>query len=340
MVGAAALLFHLIPAVVAVVTLVGGRRTPQVVVVPPAVAPPVQQPAAPAAAPVPDAPRKPMPEHPPPPVQPPPVPDAPPVQPPPLNAPPPDLKPDPQPPAPKPAELPPEMQDNVNQAIDRGVAFLRKTQGGDGSWSFSVGLVAGLDSDKVGPTSLAGLTLLECGVPAADPAVANAAAVVRGKARAVQSSFETYEIALAVLFLDRLGDPKDDLLIRAMALRLTAGQTAWGGWTYHCPILSPEDEARLLLALQKTRPTSRSDLVALGNDADAPGADRRTGGAAIRPRIAAVRRVRDLRPGSGRRRRQLQHAVCHPGDVDGPAARCADGARAGPGRPALPGQPA
>ena len=67
----------------------------------------------------------------------------------------------------------------------------------------------------------------------------------------------TYELGLAILFLDRLGDPKDEPLIRTMALRLMVGQSASGGWTYNCRRLPPQDEETLLTILQATRPRPR-----------------------------------------------------------------------------------
>ena len=157
--------------------------------------------------------------------------------------PPPDLPDGPvTPPAPEPAWLPPEQQDKVNAAIDRGVAYLEKVQYPGGTWDLN---------HQTGLAALPGLTLLECGVPADDPHVQKAAQFVRGS---VPNLNATYELALAILFLDRLGDPKDEPLIRTLALRLMAGQEATGGWTYNCPVLSEKDEGSLLTILQTTRP--------------------------------------------------------------------------------------
>ena len=60
----------------------------------------------------------------------------------------------------------------------------------------------------------------------------------------------TYELGLAILFLDRLGQPRDRMLVRKLALRLVAGQTSNGGWTYECPLLNAEQERDLLASLQ------------------------------------------------------------------------------------------
>src|SRR5205085_9154596 len=98
-----------------------------------------------------------------------------------------------RPAAPAPLPLPPEQQEQVNHAIDRGVAFLRATQGRRGTWA-----VPGAPH-QIGYAALPGLTLLECGVPANDPAIRLTADAVRRTAGQLD---RTYEIALAILFLD------------------------------------------------------------------------------------------------------------------------------------------
>ena len=159
---------------------------------------------------------------------------------------PPPLKSEPPPPA----WLPPEKQNQVNAAIDRGVAFLESKQFPGGTWELN---------HSTGMAALPGLTLLECGVPADDPHVQKAAEFVRGQ---VPNLNTTYELALAILFLDRLGDRKDEPLIQTMALRLMAGQMDTGGWSYNCPVLSARDEGSLLTILQATRPHTSLDLIA------------------------------------------------------------------------------
>ena len=120
----------------------------------------------------------------------------------------------------EPLPLPAADQARVNQAIDSGVTFLKKSQGPKGTWADARG------KHILGYAALPGLTLLECGVPANDPVIRRTAAFVR---RQAPGNDATYEIALAILFLDRLGDPKDDPLIRALAVRLLAGQDETGG---------------------------------------------------------------------------------------------------------------
>ncbi len=97
--------------------------------------------------------------------------------------------------------------------------------------------------------ALPAYALLESGVPPDDPAVVKAADFLRAK---VLDSDFTYELSLALLFLDRLGDPADKRLIRTLALRLLAGQHHTGGWSYRCPILGEKSEQDLLAALGRS----------------------------------------------------------------------------------------
>ena len=158
---------------------------------------------------------------------------------------------DPPPPAPvRLAMLPPEEQAKVDKAIDKGVKYLKRQQRDSGSWAPGRVHVVGL-------AALPALTLLECGVPASDPAVRKAVAFVR---KWVVSEAQTYDLALAILLLDRLGDKRDRRLIQNLALRLAAGQKASGGWTYTCPVLNPRETQDLFVALQQMRPKHPQQL--------------------------------------------------------------------------------
>jgi hypothetical protein len=115
------------------------------------------------------------------------------------------------------------LQKDINAAIDQGVKHLRGQQGEDGKWPHQ----------HIGATALAGWTLLECGAARTDPAVAKAADAVRKECPNLKY---TYSVALAIIFLDRLGDPQDVPLIEALTVRLIAGQNRRdGGWGYFCP---------------------------------------------------------------------------------------------------------
>jgi len=138
------------------------------------------------------------------------------------------------------------QQQKIDEAIDKGVSFLRDQGAPTGSWV--------VDSDKehpVGYAALPALALLECKTPVTDPAIVKAADFVRNHC---DDLADTYDLGLAVLFLDRLGDPRDRPLLQNLALRLIAGQTAAGGWDYKCPVLPLSDARKLLTFLQGTRP--------------------------------------------------------------------------------------
>ncbi|HEV2947206.1 MAG TPA: HEAT repeat domain-containing protein, partial [Gemmataceae bacterium] len=121
--------------------------------------------------------------------------------------------------------------EDIRKAVERGVESLRARQDNDGSWSF------GNSGHAVGTSALVGLAMLECDVPGSDQAVKDAARAVRS---GVSSINDTYDISLAVMFLDRLGLADDDPLIESLSQRLLAGQTASGGWGYFCPHVSSE----------------------------------------------------------------------------------------------------
>ncbi len=141
--------------------------------------------------------------------------------------------------------LPLAEQQKVNDAIDFGVRFLKKTQLPDGSWP-------PMDKpQRVGYVALPALTLLECGEPLDDPVVKKAIRAVR---RGARETDRTYELALSILLLDRVGDPKDRDLIQTMALRLVAGQTMTGGWGYRCPTIGPRHQKEFLEILRKLNP--------------------------------------------------------------------------------------
>jgi hypothetical protein len=176
------------------------------------------------------------------------------------NPPDPMVRPDPNPmpmPMPEPGpgrRLPRELQEKVNAAIEKGVAFLR-SQDQNGTFQ-------GTDmSHPNGSHFLVGLTLLECGMAPTDPVLQRLAARGRDYARRGFGMIHTYEVSLALLFLDRLNDPADKPLIQALALLLLGGQGSDGGWGYSCPALSPDTRAAFLAALQRARPEKAAELI-------------------------------------------------------------------------------
>jgi hypothetical protein len=137
-------------------------------------------------------------------------------------------------------ELTAEENATVEELVRKGVAYLKKTQGPEGSWG-----PAGAGRENY--VAFGGLTLLECGVPPHDPAIQKAAQFARSYMAKIN---RTYPAALFLLFFDRLGDPQDKERIRELAMRLVAGQTAQGGWGYNVPILKGDDTAALTAYLR------------------------------------------------------------------------------------------
>ena len=131
---------------------------------------------------------------------------------------------------------------DVESSIIRGTNFLKTTQKPDGTWS---------DSD-IGPTALAGLALLESGLTQDDPSLIKAIAALR---KSAVTTTHTYSISLCLIFLDRLGQTQDIPLIESLAMRLLAGQTLSGGWSYNCP--GPNNDELIRIA------TSQKQLVEL-----------------------------------------------------------------------------
>lgn len=130
-------------------------------------------------------------------------------------------------------------EDAIQRAVNQGVRYLRDIQNQDGTWPYQQG-----GQNQIGATALAGLTLLECGAPALDPAVQNASRAVRQQCTDLNT---TYALALAIMFFDRLADPGDVPLIHALAVRLMGGQhLSSGGWTYTCPVVGGDAEMRRL----------------------------------------------------------------------------------------------
>jgi hypothetical protein len=149
------------------------------------------------------------------------------------------------------------FQKEVNQAIARGVAYLKQIQQKDGTWVYSqVANVGGGKAANVGATALAGLALLESGAPARDEAIQSAAEAIRPLTTDLTY---TYSLALAIMFLDRLGDPGDVPLIESMTVRLLGGQGRSGGWSYQCPAIDASEVQRLLKAIKQ-----RNELVSRG----------------------------------------------------------------------------
>ncbi len=113
-----------------------------------------------------------------------------------------DIPPPPPAPRPEPAEPAsgPPLDKDVGHAVHRSVRYLKTEQLSEGTWP---GSRVGDENYPVGYAALPGLTLLECGLPPSDPNIQKAASYVRKNSPDLKN---TYELALAILFLDRLGE--------------------------------------------------------------------------------------------------------------------------------------
>lgn len=132
--------------------------------------------------------------------------------------------------------------ERVQEAIALGLHYLRTQQKEDGKWEF---IREVRDESKktvehrhdeaydLGLTALATVAMLENGVPPSDPSIRRAYQYVR---RNAERETRTYNIALAILLLEQLGNARDRVLIQRLAYRLVAGQLDSGGWTYTCPV--------------------------------------------------------------------------------------------------------
>src|SRR5262249_53608649 len=145
----------------------------------------------------------------------------------------------------------PVDKDAVNQAIDRGVAYLKQSQRKDGSWPWGAVTLPDLppgtpiveshprsEIQYLGATCLAGLALLEADVAAKDPVVQRALDYVRN---GIPELTFTHSLGAAILFLDRAREEKDAILIKTLAARLLAGQRRDGGWGYQCPKIAIDE---------------------------------------------------------------------------------------------------
>ena len=136
----------------------------------------------------------------------------------------------------------------IDEAIKSGADYLKDQYKGASTKQVTGG------PNGIGAAALAGLALLESGTPASHPSVKAITAAVRDSAFTTR---QTYHITLCMLYLDKLGDPADVPLIQMLGVRLLAGQSGIGGWTYDCvesvPLL---DERALRSALLNPEPTS------------------------------------------------------------------------------------
>jgi len=149
--------------------------------------------------------------------------------------------------------LPDYLVASIPDAIERGKSFLLRTQQRTGTWSEG--------GHKVGLAALPALALLECGVSPNDPAIQAAANFVRSQVP-LKEFINTYEVSLALLFLDRLGNKADVVNIQMLAGRLVASQTYTGGWGYRVQYLDAKQTKEILGILTKLEPAPLEHMLA------------------------------------------------------------------------------
>ena len=147
--------------------------------------------------------------------------------------------------------LPDYLSVAIDELLQRGKQYLLRSQQPTGTWAPDKG-------NGVGYAALPGLTLLELGVSPKDAVIQCAANYIRFETAKLDG---VYEVALAILFLDRLGDPKDKVYIEALTARLIAGQTHTGGWSYKVPILSQKDSELILSLIRRIEPLPLQELL-------------------------------------------------------------------------------
>jgi hypothetical protein len=108
----------------------------------------------------------------------------------------------------------------VNRAIDRGIAYLRKTQSDRGGWDEYAGHSCGL-------SSLCTLALLNAGVSRDDPVIKDAMKYLRATV-----AEDTYSVALQTLVFCHHGSAGDLPRIRNNVSWLTESQKPSGVWGY------------------------------------------------------------------------------------------------------------
>jgi VWFA-related protein len=150
----------------------------------------------------------------------------------------------------------------IAQAIARGVEFLKEAQKSDGSWD---------DPEqrphRSGTTALAGLALLENGVARDATEITRARSAVSRMARETD---QTYDLALAILFLARAQQGsrgESDALIKTLGQRLARGSHD-GSWDYGVPQGEPESRSTSSRSkrTERRKPARRSQAYGIQGD--------------------------------------------------------------------------
>jgi hypothetical protein len=145
----------------------------------------------------------------------------------------------------------PAMPMKIRQAIDKGVAHLKKRLDGGGGRLYRDRYVEDVHLVETGAAALAGLAMLEAGVAPDDAGVRKSLDHVRKNAGKVTL---IYSLGAMLMFLNRLDTANaltedDRRLQRTLALRVIAGQCSDGRWTYVNEPLNQAQEDKLVKEL-------------------------------------------------------------------------------------------
>ena len=117
--------------------------------------------------------------------------------------------------------------DQVNKAIERGVAYLKREQNSSGGWAEYVGYQGGTNA-------MATLALLSSGVPVDDPVIQKALKSIRQVK--IGEVSKTYIVALQTMVLCAAEPEKDQVLIRKnvdwLEKTQLKGEVQGGSWSY------------------------------------------------------------------------------------------------------------
>ncbi len=158
------------------------------------------------------------------------------------------------------------LQEQIHEAIDRGVAYLKSVQKPNGAWSHP-GPADAAVSYNSGLTALALYALSASGVPKDDPAIRKGVAWVlshRG-AFAGDGPTATYSASLLVLALTRIDVDVYRRVIIEYADALAAGELGGGMWTYTYTgsITTARDRAAGRPALRRSPPDNSNTQFAV-----------------------------------------------------------------------------
>jgi hypothetical protein len=123
-----------------------------------------------------------------------------------------------------------KLQAQINQAIQRGIAHLKKVQRSDGRWLYR----GNLQDRDGGLTALALYALSASGVPGNDPAIKRGLswAFAHPRPYGPDGSVGTYSASLLVLALTRIDEKRHRAAVHRLAELIAESQQPTDMWTY------------------------------------------------------------------------------------------------------------